>query len=155
MSDDAATPKASSPGRDAVFTLNPHATVAYRMVRRIVRAVLTLWFHPSVEGPGRVPHDGPVIITPVHRSFIDFGFAIFLTDRKLFFIAKDSLWKLRILGRFLWRWVRSRSTVRAPIGPRSVMRKRSFVMGRCSCCSRRAHDKRVRSSGTSSKVRRS
>jgi len=101
MSDDAATPKASSPGRDAVFTLNPHATVAYRMVRRIVRAVLTLWFHPSVEGPGRVPHDGPVIITPVHRSFIDFGFAIFLTDRKLFFIAKDSLWKSRILGRFL------------------------------------------------------
>jgi len=48
-----------------------------------------------------VPGDGPVIIAPVHRSLIDFGFAIFLTDRKMFFIAKDSLWKFGLLGRFL------------------------------------------------------
>jgi 1-acyl-sn-glycerol-3-phosphate acyltransferase len=101
MTDDATTPQASSPGRDAVFTLNPRLTVTYRVVRRIVRALLTFWFHPSVEGPGSVPEDGPVIITPVHRSFTDFGFAIFLTDRKLFYIAKDSLWKSRLLGHFL------------------------------------------------------
>jgi len=37
----------------------------------------------------------------VHRSFADFGFAAFVTDRKLFFMAKDSLWKSGPLGRLL------------------------------------------------------
>jgi 1-acyl-sn-glycerol-3-phosphate acyltransferase len=67
----------------------------------MLRWLLIAWFRPVVEGPGTVPTEGPVIIAPVHRSFIDFGFAIFLTDRKMFFIAKDSLWKFAPLGRFL------------------------------------------------------
>ena len=62
---------------------------------------MTFMFRPVVEGPGRVPEEGPVIIAPVHRSLIDFGFAVYLTDRKMFFIAKDSLWKYKLLGRFL------------------------------------------------------
>ena len=71
------------------------------MFRRLLRMVLIAWFTPRVEGPGKIPAEGPVIIAPVHRSFIDFGFSIFLTDRKMFFIAKDSLWKFGPLGRFL------------------------------------------------------
>ena len=63
--------------------------------------VMRFYFSPRVEGPGEIPAEGPVIIAPVHRSIIDFGFAIFLTDRKMFFIAKDSLWKVGLLGRFL------------------------------------------------------
>jgi 1-acyl-sn-glycerol-3-phosphate acyltransferase len=42
-----------------------------------------------------------VILAPVHRSFADFGFTAFCTDRKLFFMAKDSLWKNPWLGRLL------------------------------------------------------
>ena len=63
--------------------------------------VMRFYFSPRGEGPGEIPAEGPVIIAPVHRSIIDFGFAIFLTDRKMFFIAKDSLWKVGLLGRFL------------------------------------------------------
>jgi 1-acyl-sn-glycerol-3-phosphate acyltransferase len=37
----------------------------------------------------------------VHRSFADFGFAAFCTERKLFFMAKDELWKRDALGRLL------------------------------------------------------
>jgi 1-acyl-sn-glycerol-3-phosphate acyltransferase len=37
----------------------------------------------------------------VHRSFADFGFAGFVTDRKFFFMAKDDLWKNKLLGRWL------------------------------------------------------
>jgi 1-acyl-sn-glycerol-3-phosphate acyltransferase len=37
-------------------------------------------------------------LAPVHRSFADFSFAAFVTNRKIFFMAKDDLWKSRFLG---------------------------------------------------------
>lgn len=98
---DTTTAKTEAPGRGQVFVPDSRRSLTYRGIRRLLRIVLTLWFSPRVEGPGRVPTKGPVILAPVHRSFIDFGFAIFLTDRKMFFIAKDSLWRSRLLGRFL------------------------------------------------------
>ena len=94
-------PRATSHGRGAVFEPNPRRTLTYRILRRLLTWLMRVLFSPRVEGPGRVPTEGPVIIAPVHRSIIDFGFAIFLTDRKMFFIAKDSLWKVGVLGRFL------------------------------------------------------
>ena len=63
--------------------------------------LLRLWFRPRVAGRENVPASGPVILAPVHRSFADFGFTAFCTDRKLFFMAKDSLWKNPWLGRLL------------------------------------------------------
>jgi 1-acyl-sn-glycerol-3-phosphate acyltransferase len=42
-----------------------------------------------------------VILSPVHRSFADFGFAAFCSKRKLFFMTKDSMWKNRMLGKLL------------------------------------------------------
>ena len=48
-----------------------------------------------------MPATGPVILAPVHRSFADFGFTSFCTRRKLFFMAKDSLWKNKWLGKLL------------------------------------------------------
>ena len=44
---------------------------------------------------------GPVILAPVHRSFADFGFAAFCTQRKLFFMTKDEMWKNKWLGKLL------------------------------------------------------
>ena len=63
--------------------------------------LLRLWFRPRVVGTRDVPATGPVILAPVHRSFADFGFTAFCTDRKLFFMAKDSLWKNNGSGRLL------------------------------------------------------
>ena len=37
----------------------------------------------------------------MHRSFADFGFAAFCTERKLFFMTKDEMWKHKWLGRLL------------------------------------------------------
>ena len=48
-----------------------------------------------------MPETGPVILAPVHRSFADFGFAAFCTDRKLFFMTKDEMWKNKWLGKLL------------------------------------------------------
>jgi 1-acyl-sn-glycerol-3-phosphate acyltransferase len=44
-----------------------------------------------------------VIIAPVHRSNIDFAFTLFISKRKVFFMAKDSLWKFAPLGALLER----------------------------------------------------
>jgi len=91
----------TSPGRGVVFTPNSKRTLTYRCLRRLIYFIMTIWFRPELEGPGTIPDVGPVIIAPVHRSYVDFGFAIFTSDRKMFFMAKDTLWKYKLLGRFL------------------------------------------------------
>ncbi|HEX4083023.1 MAG TPA: lysophospholipid acyltransferase family protein [Acidimicrobiales bacterium] len=89
---------ADAPGRGAVFEPDPRRTVGYRICRAIFVTIVGLWFRPKVTGRANIPADGPVILAPVHRSFADFGFSAFVTHRKLFFMAKDGLWKNRFLG---------------------------------------------------------
>lgn len=72
--------------------------VTYRICRAVFEVLVGAWFRPVVTGRARVPAEGPVILAPVHRSFADFAFNAFVTDRKLFFMAKDSLWERRPLG---------------------------------------------------------
>ncbi len=48
-----------------------------------------------------VPATGPVILAPVHRSNIDFLVVSEVSRRKLFYMAKDSLWKAPRFGSFL------------------------------------------------------
>jgi 1-acyl-sn-glycerol-3-phosphate acyltransferase len=67
----------------------------------VFKAIVGSWFRPRVTGRDRLPLDGPVIIAPVHRSFADFAFSAFVTRRKLFFMAKDDLWKHAALGKLL------------------------------------------------------
>ncbi|MGP8006261.1 MAG: lysophospholipid acyltransferase family protein [Acidimicrobiales bacterium] len=88
-------PSADEPEVDTGFT------PMYRLLRLLVHGLNRLLFGTTVEGRELVPTDGPVIIAPVHRSFIDFFVASEVTDRKLHYMAKDSLWKHPRLGRFL------------------------------------------------------
>jgi 1-acyl-sn-glycerol-3-phosphate acyltransferase len=90
-----------APGRGAAFFPDPRRSLFYRIVHGAVWCLLTLWFRPSVTGPGVIPAEGPALIAPVHRSNLDFAFAILATDRKLFFMAKDTLWRSKLLGRLL------------------------------------------------------
>jgi 1-acyl-sn-glycerol-3-phosphate acyltransferase len=83
------------------FRLDTRRTVWYLLARLVFTSVVGAWFRPVVTGRARVPAEGPAILAPVHRSFADFAFSAFLTRRKLFFMAKDELWKSRPLGRLL------------------------------------------------------
>ena len=74
---------------------------SYRLVRRAVHVLNRILFRTTVTPAGRVPAEGPVIIAPVHRSNVDFFVAAELTDRKLHYMAKDSLWKVGLLARLL------------------------------------------------------
>jgi len=58
---------------------------------------------PSIEGVQHIPSSGPVIIAPIHRSNVDFAVSVFLSPRKVFFMAKDSLFRVPILGPLLIR----------------------------------------------------
>ena len=92
---------ASSPGRHQVFEVDPRRTLLYRGERMIFVTALWAWFRPKVTGAEHVPKTGPVILAPVHRSFADFGFAAFCTERKLFFMTKDDMWENKWLGKLL------------------------------------------------------
>ena len=76
-------------------------TPLYRFLRTLVRLVNAVYFRTSVTNKGVVPAEGPVIIAPVHRSFIAFFVASEVTDRKLHYMAKDTLWKNSTLARIL------------------------------------------------------
>ncbi|HUE06457.1 MAG TPA: lysophospholipid acyltransferase family protein [Acidimicrobiales bacterium] len=92
---------AAAPGRHQAFEINPKYTPLYRVERTIFVTALWTWFRPKVTGREHVPETGPVILAPVHRSFADFGFAAFCTDRKLFFMTKDEMWSNKYLGKLL------------------------------------------------------
>jgi len=81
------------------FVVDGRKSLFYLAVRGALRLFLRVWFRPWIEMEGRVPASGAVILAPVHRSNLDFCFAFLLTDRKIFFMAKDSLWSNDLVGR--------------------------------------------------------
>ena len=94
------------PGRpegplDLEVRVDTSFTRIYRFLRVMVRGLNGLLFRTSVDGADQVPASGPVIIAPVHRSFIDFFVASEVTPRKLHYMAKDSLWENGLLARIL------------------------------------------------------
>jgi 1-acyl-sn-glycerol-3-phosphate acyltransferase len=96
----AADGKAGGPV-DLEVRVDTRFTPIYRFLRVLVHLLNRLLFRTTVDGADRVPAAGPVIIAPVHRSFIDFFVASEVTGRKLHYMAKDSLWKNRRLARIL------------------------------------------------------
>ena len=90
-----------APGRHQPFEIDPRRTLLYRAERMVFVTVLWAWFRPKVVGRENIPATGPAILAPVHRSFADFGFAAFCTERKLFFMTKDEMWKNKWLGKLL------------------------------------------------------
>lgn len=85
------------------LVLNPKKTLTYRVCAAIVSGVAKLLFRPSVEGADNIPLSGPVLIAPIHRSNVDFAFSLFISPRKVFFMAKDGVFRVPLLGPLLTR----------------------------------------------------
>ena len=90
-----------APGRHQPFEIDARRSVVYRAERMIFVSTLWAWFRPKVTGREHIPATGAAILAPVHRSFADFGFAAFCTERKLFFMTKDEMWENKWLGKLL------------------------------------------------------
>jgi 1-acyl-sn-glycerol-3-phosphate acyltransferase len=78
--------------------LSEQRTFTYRLCAGIVAIVAKVLFRPTVVGAGNIPLTGPVLIAPIHRSNVDFALTLFISKRKVFFMAKDSLFRVPILG---------------------------------------------------------
>ncbi len=89
---------AGSPAEPAVDT---RFTPIYRFLRVLVHLLNLVYCRTSVEGAEHVPATGAVILAPVHRSFIDFFVVSEVTSRKLHYMAKDTLWKNKLLAKIL------------------------------------------------------
>ncbi len=70
----------------------------YRLCAGIVAGLSKLLFRPTVIGAENIPLEGPVLIAPIHRSNVDFALTLFISKRKAFFMAKDSLFRVPLLG---------------------------------------------------------
>jgi 1-acyl-sn-glycerol-3-phosphate acyltransferase len=78
--------------------LSERRTFTYRVCAGLVSGLAKVLFRPSVTGAENIPLEGPVIIAPIHRSNVDFALTLFISKRKVFFMAKDSLFKVPLLG---------------------------------------------------------
>lgn len=78
--------------------LNPKKTFTYRVVTALLVALSLPLFRPSVRGRQNIPLEGAVLIAPIHRSNLDFAFTLFMSKRKVFFMAKESIFRVPVLG---------------------------------------------------------
>jgi 1-acyl-sn-glycerol-3-phosphate acyltransferase len=73
----------------------------YRLARLVVITFCKIMFRVSYEGTHRLPAQGPYVVAPIHRSNLDTFVVGCMTRRRLRFMAKDSLWKVKPLGAFI------------------------------------------------------
>ena len=78
--------------------LSERRTVTYRVCAALVSSLAKVLFRPTVIGAENIPLEGPVLIAPIHRSNVDFALTLFISKRKAFFMAKDSLFRVPLLG---------------------------------------------------------
>jgi 1-acyl-sn-glycerol-3-phosphate acyltransferase len=73
----------------------------YRFVRGALLGFAKVWFRLSVEGRDHVPEGRPFIVSPIHRSNIDFLLVLVAGphDKRLRYMGKDTLWKSKAWGK--------------------------------------------------------
>jgi 1-acyl-sn-glycerol-3-phosphate acyltransferase len=100
----AARPVAGRPGEDARTWLGPPSLLtrlSYAVVRGFILAVAKVFGSIRIEGRHNVPASGAFVLAPIHRSNVDFALTSILTRRPMRYMGKDSIWKSRLLGRFV------------------------------------------------------
>jgi len=72
--------------------------VFYKFVRALVVGLCVVYTRTTIVGRHNIPREGSFVLAPVHRSNIDTPLAGAVTARRLRFMGKDSLWKVRAIG---------------------------------------------------------
>ena len=72
----------------------------YRSIRGLILGVAKVFGRVKVIGRSNIPRDRPFILAPVHRSNIDFALASLVTTRRMRYMGKDSIFKLKFLNPF-------------------------------------------------------
>ncbi|MFZ6002654.1 MAG: lysophospholipid acyltransferase family protein [Actinomycetota bacterium] len=75
--------------------------ISYGIVRGIFVVLFKLFGRVQVIGSEKIPQAGAFVLAPVHRSNIDFALTSLVTTRPMRYMGKDSIWKSKLLGRFV------------------------------------------------------
>ena len=70
----------------------------YRLMHALVVGICRAYTRTAIVGKEKIPRDGAFLLAPIHRSNIDTPLAAAVTNRRLRFMGKDSLWKIRPIG---------------------------------------------------------
>ncbi len=100
----------------------------YRFFCLLSRAVLKLFFRIEVYGLDNVPPEGPFIIAPNHVSFIDPVAAGAFIERDMHYMARDSLFRMPLLGRLI-RWCNAFPVSRDSPGAKTMKKALSVLKG--------------------------
>lgn len=69
----------------------PWELIFYAVIRGILVGFARIWFRLSAEGKEHVPTEGAFILSPVHRSNIDFFLVLITTRRRIRYLSKDTI----------------------------------------------------------------
>lgn len=72
--------------------------VFYKLMHALVVGVCRAYTRTTLIGKQNIPAEGAFLLAPIHRSNIDTPLAAAVTRRRLRFMGKDSLWKIRPIG---------------------------------------------------------
>jgi len=75
----------------------------YKIIHRLVRWIMRIFFGMKVTGEANVPRDGRIIIASNHISGFDPPAVGVATDRELHFLAKKELFAIPLLGAVIRR----------------------------------------------------
>lgn len=70
----------------------------YLTVRALLTVIFVMYNRLRIEGKENLPSEGPFVLAPVHRSYVDSPIAACVTRRRMRFMGKDSVWKYRPIG---------------------------------------------------------
>lgn len=77
------------------------ALVFYGVCRFVAVGLSRLYFPGRVVGAEHLPRSGAYVVAPVHRSYVDWLVVARITRRRLRYLVKGEVWKVKAVGRFL------------------------------------------------------
>ena len=70
----------------------------YTLIRGLVVGLCVGYTRTKVVGKHNIPATGAFLLAPIHRSNIDTPLAAAVTRRRLRFMGKDTIWKIKPIG---------------------------------------------------------
>lgn len=72
--------------------------IFYTLIRGLVVAICVGYTRARVVGKHNIPKSGAFLLAPIHRSNIDTPLAAAVTSRRMRFMGKDTIWKVKPIG---------------------------------------------------------
>jgi 1-acyl-sn-glycerol-3-phosphate acyltransferase len=73
--------------------------VLYRVIQAILVAFCKTFWRLKIDGRENIPKTGAFVLSPVHRSNVDTPLVACIATRRLRFMGKDSMWKIKPIGK--------------------------------------------------------